>query len=108
MNHERKKTRAQDTVGTEWLEACHKAFGRSILAFAKISKGLGPILCHPNSTLSRCLLPLHDHHHFVIFASFCAEFPSCDGRASEATPFAMSAFRAPGPLGDRTLAINLD
>ena len=32
MNHERKKSRTEDTVGTGWLKASQKTLGRSIFA----------------------------------------------------------------------------
>jgi len=105
MNDEGKKPCTEDTVGTEWLKASHKAFGRSIFAhkIAKISKGSGTDFLATQLRSARMLAsPLGPSSLRDLCVLLC-RFHSCDGCTSEATPSAMCGLRAPGPLGDRTL-----
>jgi len=62
----------KDFVSLDRIQAGKERLVRIIAIVAQRSqRDQGPIFRRPNSTLPRCLLPLYDHHLFVIFASFC-------------------------------------
>ena len=84
-----KRPCTEDTVGTEWLKAPHKAFKGSTFAHevAKISKEPGTdfLATQLHSVPDACFHST-TNYLFVIFASFCADSLLCDGRTPEANP----------------------
>jgi hypothetical protein len=81
----------------------HKAFGRSILAQKQRSqRDQADFLATQLFSALMLASPLRPSSLRDLCVLLCRS-PSCDSRTSEAPPLAMCSFRAPGPLGDRTL-----